>query len=810
MHTARRKGLAAVLAVLAALAAGVLPGQHEHPPVPEHGPGSPLKLALELIREGRTEAARAELNRLLAAQPDSAEIYYQIARCYLFDLHAGRDPVKKQTALGLALEALDNVLRRDGNHIPALKAKAVIHARAELLRYDPNLAYELAARVAKLQPSASEYLIGLTDWLSGEVRFTTDTEHRVPHDPLTGIDRSIEILHRVLDITVPFSSEETAGLYQMGKTLAKRRNFAESIRYFQLALERNVPVQQRAEILREIGASHYRAGQYIEAARAFYRAMEALPNAVDAWLLRVSVDQSGQKDFAIPSGMDFPLAEAAPAPASLSFRDAAREFGVNRFDGNGTCAFGDIDGDGREDLLLAGSGTFLGAYRNEGDRFREVTEQFGLAGVPSGYSLNLIDYDNDGRLDLYMAMNGWNGPMPNRLYRNASGRFVAVPKAGGADDPGSGFVSVWGDLDNDGFIDLVVANGVLKDGSTPQVYRNRGDGTFVNVTLAAGIKEPPTHGTIGAALGDYDRDGDLDIFFNGLVNSPNRLYRNDGGMRFTDVSRASGVAAQPLHNGFVAFFTDYNNDGWPDLLVTSLAPWDAVVGGLMKTFRTPDRGALHADSTRLFRNRRDGTFQDVTAEAGLGYPMGVMGAGVADLDNDGHVDFYFGTGDPQLSRIEPNRWFHNEGNGTFRDVTRWLNLSQPGKKGHGVCFTDIDRDGDLELYAQLGGHYSGDHAENAFYRNLKGSDNNWLQVELEGVKSNRFGIGATVVVTAGDLTQSREMKGSEGFGATSAYLLHFGLGRRSKIDSVEVRWPGGRAQRIDPPKINSRIRVKEN
>jgi hypothetical protein len=137
-----------------------------------------------------------------------------------------------------------------------------------------------------------------------------------------------------------------------------------------------------------------------------------------------------------------------------------------------------------------------------------------------------------------------------------------------------------------------VANGVLNDGSVPQIYRNRGDSTFANVTP---MKEPPTHGTIGAALGDYDRDGDLDLFFNGLNNAPNRLYRNDGRIGFTDVTRSAGVV-QPPHNGFVALFTDYNNDGWPDLLTTSLALWKAVVQSLTKFFTVPNRAA-----TRRFR-----------------------------------------------------------------------------------------------------------------------------------------------------------------------------------------------------------------
>ena len=143
------------------------------------------------------------------------------------------------------------------------------------------------------------------------------------------------------------------------------------------------------------------------------------------------------------------------------------------------------------------------------------------------------------------------------------------------------------------------------------------------------------------------------------------------------------------HNGFVCFFVDYNNDGWPDILTTSLAPWDAVVEGLRKGYAPANARAVHKDNNRLYRNNRDGTFTDVTYDARLYYPMGTMGAGVADLDNDGYVDFYFGTGDPQMSRLEPNRFFRNNGNGTFSDLTRYVGFARPGNKGHGVAFVDL-------------------------------------------------------------------------------------------------------------------------
>lgn len=807
----RRPAIAAACIAAALLAVYGVRAQHDShlPPPPFATADTPLRPALSLLRDGKTEEARKIINELIAKQPTDAELYHQLARSYLMDFYGNPDPARARTALNLAMEALANTLKRHPDHIPALKAKAVIHARAELLFYDPNLAWQMASRIAKLQPSASEYLLGLTDWLSGEVRFTTESGHRVPHDPITGLNRSIQILETVLDASMPYSNEEANALLQMGKTLAKRRDYNEAIRYFERALNRPAAAAIRPEILREMGATYYRDGQYGAAARSFYRSMQMRLNPTDGWLLHVSLKRWKEGGIQLPAEMQFPQAEVPPAPAALAFEDVAKQMGVNRFDGNGTCAFGDVDGDGKHDLLLAGSGTFLSLYRNEGARFREVTVESGLAKVPSAYSLNLIDYDNDGKLDLYLALNGWNGPMKNRLYRNVGdGKFQDVSEQSGTADAGSGFVSVWGDLDNDGLLDLVVANGVLKDGSVPQVYRNKGDGTFANVTKQAGINEPATYGTIGAALGDYDHDGDLDVFFNGLNDSPNRLYRNEGKLRFTDVTRQAGVT-QPSHNGFVAFFTDYNNDAWPDLLTVSLAPWDAVVQSLTKFFRVPNRSAIHPDSVRLFRNNAKGGFTDVTFDSRLYYPMGVMGAGVADLDNDGSVDFYFGTGDPQLSRIEPNRLFRATGDGAFSDVTNVVGLSQPGKKGHGVCFIDLDDDGDLEMYAQLGGHYAGDHAENAFYRNLKGNTNNWLQLELNGTKSNRFAVGASVILTAGPTKFHREVKGSEGFGSSSPFRLHFGLGRLPGVDTVEIRWPSGTVQTLGSTKANQLLKITE-
>jgi hypothetical protein len=157
-----------------------------------------------------------------------------------------------------------------------------------------------------------------------------------------------------------------------------------------------------------------------------------------------------------------------------------------------------------------------------------------------------------------------------------------------------------------------------------------------------------------------------------------------------------------------------------------------------------------------------------------------------------------------MSRLEPNRFFRNNGDGTFSDLTDFVKLQRPGNKGHGVAFVDWEEDGDLDFYAQLGGHYPGDFARNAFYRNLKANRNHWLQVDLKPVSSNRDAIGAQLVLRSGDLLVYREVKGGEGFGATSQRRQHFGIGARKTIDWLEVRWPGGEVQkieRLDPGQI---------
>src|SRR2546422_2376647 len=219
-----------VILALGALAAIVprIVGQeghgHDLPAVPLPEKTGPLRKALLLLRAGKTAEARKELEQQRKLRPDDPEVPFQMARSYLMDFYREENPERRRVSLALAMETLDSVLKHDPDHIPALRAKAVIHARAELLYYNPNLSYELAARVVKLEPHANAFLLNLSEWMSGEVRFTQESGHRVPHDPLIGLDRSVELLEQVIDSSLPFSNEEAAAFFLMGNTLSRRGN----------------------------------------------------------------------------------------------------------------------------------------------------------------------------------------------------------------------------------------------------------------------------------------------------------------------------------------------------------------------------------------------------------------------------------------------------------------------------------------------------------------------------------------------------------------------------------------------------------
>ena len=482
------------------------------------------------------------------------------------------------------------------------------------------------------------------------------------------------------------------------------------------------------------------------------------------------------------------------------FTDVASDLKMDKVDGGRGSAWGDYDNDGDQDIVAVGTYQPHALFRNNGDgTFTNTAEQAGIADPRGGWGSLFADYDNDGYLDLYITRGGWSGAAENTLYHNnGDGTFTDVTHTAGVADPQSSFCAAWADYDNDGYLDLYIADGVIGDGAANVLYHNNGDGTFTNTADVVGVAN--TGNSLGTAWGDYDKDGYIDLH---VVNygQSNVLYRNNGDGTFTDVTPITGMNL-PVTDAFVTFFLDVDNDADLDIFISNSGSFQAFIAGqIMGT------AAHDGDRQVLYRNNGDGTFTDVTRDSGLYHAYGAMGANFGDINSDGYLDIYLATGAPQMGRLERDALFRNNGDGTFTDATDALGLGNIGK-GHGVTFGDVDDDGDVDVYVPVGGAFIGDQWHNLFYRN-SGTGNNYLTLKLVGVKSNRDGIGAKVTLHIGDDLIYREVSGGCGFGSTNSLSLEIGLGTHTKVDTLEIVWSSGQVDTHRNLSVNQKLVLTE-
>jgi hypothetical protein len=321
----------------------------------------------------------------------------------------------------------------------------------------------------------------------------------------------------------------------------------------------------------------------------------------------------------------------------------------------------------------------------------------------------------------------------------------------------------------------------------------------------------------GVVSGDYDNDGRPDLYVS-VFGGDNLLFHNDGpagaaarggGWRFTNVAATAGVTAPRA--SFGAFFFDYDNDGWLDLFVAGYGKKGAEGLPVVEDVAADYLGRPSDGETgRLYRNEK-GTFRDVTQAAHLAKVVPAMGLNFGDLDNDGWLDFYLGTGTPDLGMLIPNRMFRNDEGRTFQDVTTAGNFGHL-QKGHAVCFGDVDDDGDQDVFEEMGGAVLADKARSMLYVN-PGSANAWLSLELEGVRSNRRAMGARIKVVLGEGSAARTIYrtvGSGGSFGASPLRQEIGLGPATAIAGVEIQWPAtGEIQRVDGLQPRHRYHVRE-
>jgi hypothetical protein len=528
---------------------------------------------------------------------------------------------------------------------------------------------------------------------------------------------------------------------------------------------------------------------------------------------------------------------AGPQPAGVRFTDVTAQAGITfrhvstpekRYiveSMSGGVALIDYDNDGHLDIYFVNSLTVdlvkskgksrSALYRNRGDgTFADVTDRAGVGDIGWGMGAAVGDYDNDGFDDIYVTCVG-----PNRLLKNnGDGTFRDVTGRAGVGDPRWSAGAAFVDYDNDGRLDLFVSNYVSFDfnnlpefgrdktcqfkglavqcgprglpGDGDALYRNNGDGTFTDVTKRAGVSDPNGYYGMGVIASDFDEDGLADIFV-ANDSTPNFLYRNLGDGTFKEIAFVSGTAlnengaAQGCMGVTVA---DYDHDGRLDLFVTN----------------------FDDDYNTLYRNDGRNSFTDASYAAkvaAVSFPYVGWGTKFFDYDNDGWVDLFVANGHvyPQIKSFLQRNFVHrNLRDGTFAEVGEQLGAPFAERRAaRGAAFGDIDNDGDVDVVI----NNLGDGAQ--LLRNDGGDANNSVLVETVGVKANRGGVGARVKVVSGDLVQKDEVRSGDSYVSQSDLRLHFGLERRTKIDLIEVRWPGGAVDRVTDAKVNSLVTIKE-
>jgi len=551
-----------------------------------------------------------------------------------------------------------------------------------------------------------------------------------------------------------------------------------------------------------------------EAFESYLRAVEDEPSLETMWLLNVSAMALGEHPGGVPEAYRIPLDRFESAHDIGRFVDVAPVLGVDALNLCGGVIADDMDGDGLLDIVTSSfdPGEPLRFYRSDGEGgFEDLSDVSRASDQLGGLNIVAADYDDDGDRDVLVLRGAWlnaDGEIRNSLLRNDGGVFVDVTHEAGLAQPARPTqAAAWADFDNDGDLDLYVANESMVEISLGaknhpgQLFRNKGDGTFEDVAASAGV----TNDRMGKGVcaGDYDDDGDMDLYVSNIGG--NRLYRNRGDGTFVDVAPELGVTA-PESRSFACWFFDYDNDEDLDLFVGA---YDADIGDL-----AADALGRGHDATApcLYRNEGDGTFSEVARELGLGRPSLPMGANFGDFDHDGYLDMLLGTGDPGFETLMPNVALRNDAGRGFQDVTLSGGFGHL-QKGHGIAFADFDNDGDQDVYHQLGGFFPADVFHNALYQS-PGHGNRFVYVSLRGVKSNRSGIGCRITVRAtgpeGRRTFHRAVGSVSSFGGSPLLRQEIGLGDSTGIERVEVWWPAsGVRQAVDGVELDTWIEVIE-
>jgi tetratricopeptide (TPR) repeat protein len=602
--------------------------------------------------------------------------------------------------------------------------------------------------------------------------------------------RGLETLARESEFSVDFINDFSRPFYELLALAYLRIGELENCIANHSAESCILPIQG--------GGVHQLTSGSERAIQLYEKLLAADPSDLNSrWLLNIAYMTLGRYPEGVPAPYRIPgLAPAQDCPLD-PLTNVSMGLGIDVNAISGGVAVEDFDGDGLLDIVCSSYGLRdqLRFFRNNGDgTFEDRTEAANLVGIISGLNLTHADYDNDGDNDLLVLRGGWlrqSGGHPNSLLRNrGDGTFEDVTRPAGLLSLHPTQTGDWADFDRDGDLDLFIGNESTEGDLHPcELFVNQGDGTFVERAADFGLDAKG--GIKGVDWGDYDNDGYPDLFLSNMTGR-NFLFHNEGptetGWSFTNQTVDAGVA-EPLQS-FPTWFFDYDNDGRLDLFVAGYDPREMEAVAAAEAAYLLDTGPRRS-LPKLFRNAGEGVFEDRTRAANLERPMFAMGSNFGDLDNDGNLDMYIGTGAPDLRSLVPNLLFRNTGEGAFLDLTYRCGMGHV-QKGHAVGFGDIDNDGDEDVYAVLGGAVEGDNFQNALFRN-DNEDANWISLHLTGTAANRSAIGARIelelLLPDGTSRTLYRWVGTGGSFGGNSLRQEIGLGNATQLQRLTVTWP---------------------
>ncbi len=556
---------------------------------------------------------------------------------------------------------------------------------------------------------------------------------------------------------------------------------------------------------------------------------ELLARTVDhlpaRWLLNVAYMTIGEYPDKVPETYRISPNTFDSTQGFMHFTDVAVQRGLRTIDLGGSVAVEDYDGDTRLDLIVSSSDpqSPLRYFAGRADgTFEDRSIAAGFAGLLGGSGVVQADYDNDGDTDLLILRGAWlgrAGRQPKSLLSNdGHGSFVDVTfDAGLGEINYPSQTAAWADYDRDGFLDLYVGNeGGNNSGYPCQLFRNRGDGTFIDVAAAAGVQNG--RDAKGVAWGDFDDDGFPDLYVSNY-NDANRLYRSRGDGTFSDNAERAGVTAPRSSQTVVT--ADFDNDGNLDLYVGATTPFHKVEP---YSNRTDELAPLQAtiasmlglpvpptvEPGRFYRGLGAAQFEEVTGARGLGRMVLTGGVGVGDLDGDGFLDLYLGTTYSGYEGLMPNLLYRNDGGQRFVDITTSAGVGHLQKAG-GIAIADTDADGDQDIFINAGGMFAGDRFGDVLFEN-PGNGNRWIALHLAGVRSNRSAIGARIRVDVNENGKQRSIYRVVGEGSSfgaNPLLQWIGVGNAAKVDTITIRWPTGKQQILRDVSLKQRLEIVE-